>query len=44
MIPECAAADFKAIYQVINDAAQAYKGIIPDDRWTEPYMPREELQ
>lgn len=28
---------------VINDAAQAYKGIIPEDRWKEPYMPASEL-
>ena len=44
MIRECVAADFEAIYQVINDAAQAYSGIIPADRWKEPYMPREELR
>jgi len=29
---------------IINDAAQAYKGVIPDDRWHDPYMPREELE
>lgn len=28
---------------VINDAAVAYRGVIPADRWHEPYMPREEL-
>jgi GNAT superfamily N-acetyltransferase len=28
---------------IINDAATAYKGVIPDDCWQEPYMPREEL-
>ncbi len=44
MIRDCVAADFEAIYQVINDAAQAYRGIIPADRWKEPYMPREELR
>ena len=44
MIRECVAADFEAIFQVINDAAQAYKGVIPEDRWMEPYMPREELR
>src|SRR4051794_10552421 len=32
------------IWQIINDGAQAYKGIIPADRWTEPYMPREKLR
>ncbi len=28
---------------IINEAARAYKGVIPDDCWCEPYMPREEL-
>jgi len=36
--------DFDAILEVINDAAQAYKGVIPDDRWKEPYMSAEELR
>jgi N-acetylglutamate synthase-like GNAT family acetyltransferase len=36
--------DFDDIYNVINDAAIAYKGIIPEDRWHEPYMTREELR
>ncbi len=44
MISKCAAADFEAIYEIINDAAEAYRGIIPPDRWHEPYMPREELR
>ncbi|MFP4573177.1 MAG: GNAT family N-acetyltransferase, partial [Desulfobacterales bacterium] len=35
--------DFDAIFEIINDAARAYKGIIPEDRWKEPYMPPEEL-
>jgi GNAT superfamily N-acetyltransferase len=35
--------DFDAILKVINDAAQAYKGVIPDDRWKEPYMAAREL-
>jgi GNAT superfamily N-acetyltransferase len=43
MIRLCSAEDFEAIYAIINDAAQAYRGIIPQDRWHEPYMPREEL-
>lgn len=29
---------------IINDAAQAYRGIIPADRWHEPYMPQDELE
>src|SRR4028119_2436920 len=36
--------DFKEIYEIINDAAIAYKGIIPEDRWNEPYMSEHELQ
>jgi GNAT superfamily N-acetyltransferase len=27
----------------VNDAAVAYKGAIPQDRWKVPHMPREEL-
>jgi len=36
--------DFEEIATVINDAAIAYKGIIPEDRWHEPYMSEQELQ
>ncbi len=36
--------DFQAILTVVNDAAIAYRGKIPADRWKEPYMPAEELQ
>lgn len=43
MIRECAAADFDAIHEIINDAAVAYRGVIPADRWHEPYMSREAL-
>ena len=42
-IRTCTAADAPQIYAIINDAARAYKGIIPDDRWHEPYMPLEHL-
>ncbi len=44
MIHSLLASDFNAILKVINDAAQAYKGVIPDDRWQEPYMSAEELK
>jgi len=44
MIRTLVPADFDAILKVINDAAQAYKGVIPDDRWKEPYMSAEELR
>ncbi len=43
MIRDCATDDFDAMLQVINDGARAYKGIIPPDRWHEPYMPAGEL-
>ena len=29
---------------IINDAAEAYRGVIPDDRWHEPYMPLAEME
>jgi N-acetylglutamate synthase-like GNAT family acetyltransferase len=44
MIRVCDERDFDQIYEVINDGARAYRGVIPDDRWTEPYMPREKLE
>jgi hypothetical protein len=36
--------DFEMIWEIINDGAQAYKGIISADRWTEPYIFCEKLQ
>ena len=44
MIRRCKEADFNAIFEIINDAAQAYKGVIPQDRWHEPYMSHAELR
>jgi GNAT superfamily N-acetyltransferase len=44
MIRMCREADFDAMYAVINDAAEAYRGVIPADCWHEPYMPRDELK
>ena len=44
MIRNLLPSDFDAILKIINDAAQAYKGVIPDDRWKEPYMSAEELR
>ena len=32
------------ILNIVNEAAEAYKGIIPEDRWKEPYMSTEELR
>jgi GNAT superfamily N-acetyltransferase len=44
MLRKCIETDFDAIYDIINDAAQAYRGVIPSDLWHEPYMNREELR
>ena len=40
MIRPCTQNDFEEILTIINDAAAAYKGFIPDDCWHEPYMSR----
>ena len=37
-------ADFPAMLTIVNDAARAYSGVIPADRWHEPYMPADELE
>jgi N-acetylglutamate synthase-like GNAT family acetyltransferase len=44
MIRRCTSNDFHRIYEIINDSAQAYKGVIPPDCWHEPYMSKEELR
>jgi N-acetylglutamate synthase-like GNAT family acetyltransferase len=44
LITKSRTSDFKQIYEIINDAASAYKGIIPEDGWHEPYMSELELQ
>jgi len=44
MIRRCEEKEFDAICEVVNDAARAYEGVIPADRWKEPYMPKEELR
>jgi N-acetylglutamate synthase-like GNAT family acetyltransferase len=44
MIRKCLEGDFEIVYEIINDAAQAYRGVIPADRWHDPYMGREELR
>ena len=38
IIRRCSGADFPAIEAVINQAAEAYRGVIPADCWHEPYM------
>src|SRR6185503_1885083 len=44
MIRKSVEADLAAILAIINDAAQAYRGVIPADRWHDPYMPARELE
>ncbi len=43
MIRRCNESDFETIYEIINDAALAYRSVIPTDRWHEPYMSSGEL-
>ena len=43
MIRKCAKADFETMFEIVNDAAEAYRGVIPADRWHDPYMTRQEL-
>lgn len=44
LIRESADPDFAATLAIINDAARAYRGVIPADRWHEPYMSASELK
>ena len=44
MIRQCKKSDFEIIYEIINEAAEVYKGVIPEDCWKEPYMPKDELK
>jgi N-acetylglutamate synthase-like GNAT family acetyltransferase len=44
MISKCEQNDFNEVYEIINDAATAYREVIPSDRWKEPYMSEEELR
>lgn len=43
-IRPCSEHENLAILAIINDAATAYKGVIPADRWHEPYMSIGELE
>jgi GNAT superfamily N-acetyltransferase len=43
VIRPCTEADIPRLFQIINQAATAYRGAIPDDCYHEPYMPLEEL-
>jgi GNAT superfamily N-acetyltransferase len=43
-IRKCTDRDFDVVWTIINDGADAYRGVIPEDRWHTPYMSREELR
>ncbi len=43
-IRRCDDGDVPAMLAIINAAAQAYRGVIPSDRWHDPYMPENELR
>jgi GNAT superfamily N-acetyltransferase len=43
VIRSCGSEDLPVIEAIINDAAEAYRGVIPADCWHEPYMRRSEL-
>jgi|SRR5271157_5585773 len=43
-IRPCTESEFDTICTIINEAAEAYRGIIPADRWHEPYMADEDLR
>ena len=44
VIRSCTPDDIAAIEEIINQGAVAYRGVIPDDCWHEPYMRRNELE
>jgi N-acetylglutamate synthase-like GNAT family acetyltransferase len=37
-------ADLAVMLAIVNEAAQAYRGVIPTDRWHEPYMSKDEFE
>ena len=43
MIRRCRPDETRTILAIVNAAAEAYRGVIPDDCWHEPYMPRAQL-
>jgi GNAT superfamily N-acetyltransferase len=43
-IRPCREEERAAILAIVNAAAEAYRGVIPEDCWHEPYMPAQELE
>jgi N-acetylglutamate synthase-like GNAT family acetyltransferase len=44
VIRRCRGDELATIGQIVNAAAIAYRGVIPEDRWHEPYMGPTELE
>lgn len=44
MILKTTPGDFDTIFEIINDAALAYRDVIPADCWHDPYMTRDTLE
>jgi GNAT superfamily N-acetyltransferase len=40
----CGDAELDTLLRIINSAAEAYRGVIPEDCWHEPYMPLQHLR
>jgi len=43
VIRQCGTTDLSEMLEIINDSATAYKGVIPEDCWHDPYMSHEHL-
>jgi GNAT superfamily N-acetyltransferase len=43
-IRECRDDEREAVLAIVNAAAVVYRGVIPGDRWRDPYMPMAELE
>jgi GNAT superfamily N-acetyltransferase len=44
VIRVCRDDEREAIFAIVNAAASVYRGVIPEDRWHDPYMPMDELE
>jgi len=42
VIRPCLEKERPAILEIVNAAAEAYRGVIPEDRWHDPYMGADE--
>jgi GNAT superfamily N-acetyltransferase len=42
-VRRCRVEEHPALLDIVNSAARRYRGVIPEDRWHEPYMAPDEL-